>query len=376
MNTEQLQELAANIRLWAQELGFAQVGITDTELNLAADRLQEYVNAGYHGVMEWLADPERIAMRRHPELLEPGTVRVISCRMDYFPQEVGSPSENPAERGKGVFISEPAKKRLKQADQAYISRYTLGRDYHKMMRKRLAQLGERIKAAAPAYGLARAFVDSAPVLEKPLAAKAGLGWQGKHTLIINKEAGSYFFLGEIYTDIPLPIDQPVTDNCGSCNACMVACPTQAIVAPYKLDARRCISYLTIENKGSIGVEFRAAMGNRVFGCDDCQLVCPWNKFAKFGPHEDFQPRHGLDQASLVELFLWTESEWDKRTQGSAIRRAGYEGWLRNIAVGLGNGPSSAEAIAALNSRLGFSELVDEHIRWALERLQLRMDSSQ
>lgn len=369
MTNEQLLQLKQKIHTWAKELGFAQVGFTDTELNLAADRLQEYVNKGYHGSMEWLADPERIAMRRNPKLLESKVFCVISCRMDYFPHEEGAPSEVLKERAKGVFISEPAKQLLQQKDKAYISRYTLGRDYHKMMRKRLAQLAERIKAEAIACELARPFVDSAPVMEKPLAAKAGLGWQGKHTLVINKEAGSYFFLGEIYTDIPFPIDSPVEDHCGSCNACIMACPTGAIIAPYQLDARRCISYLTIENKASIDLELRPLMGNRVFGCDDCQLVCPWNKYAKFGPHDDFQPRHGLSHISLIELFLWPYEKWDKNTQGSAIRRAGYEGWLRNIAVGIGNGPFSDEAVAALTSRLGFSELVDEHIQWALKRLQ-------
>lgn len=369
MTDTELAQLAADIRLWAKELGFAQVGFTDTELNLAADRLQQAVQKNHHGCMDWLADPERIAMRRHPEQLEAQTLRVISCRMNYFPHESNAPSSNPTERAKGVFISEPAKARLQQADQAYISRYTLGRDYHKMMRKRLAELAKRIKDAATQYQLARAFVDSAPVLEKPLAAKAGLGWQGKNTLIINQEAGSYFFLGEIYTDIPFAIDQPVADLCGSCTACLQACPTAAFVAPYQLDAKRCISYLTIENKERIDPELRPLMGNRVFGCDDCQLVCPWNKYAQFSPHEDFQPRHGLDQANLVELLLWTHAEWDERTQGSAIRRAGYEGWLRNLAVGLGNGSATPEAILALRSRLGFSPLVDEHIQWALARLQ-------
>lgn len=368
MNADDLQQLANNIRTWALELGFQQVGIADIELQDAGERLQQRVDKGYHGTMDWLADPERIAMRTYPQKLEEKVIRIISCRMDYFPQEQGSPTDNYKERPKGIFISEPAKQILDHPKRAYISRYTLGRDYHKMMRKRLAQLAERIQQVVPNSVLNRPFVDSAPVLEKPIAVKAGIGWQGKHTIVINQQAGSYFFLGEIFTDIPLPIDQPVKDNCGSCNACMVACPTQAIVAPYELDARRCISYLTIENKGSIDEELRPLMGNRVFGCDDCQLVCPWNKYAKYGPHEDFQPRHGLDQAELVDLFLLNEQQWDKITQGSAIRRAGYEGWLRNLAIGLGNGESNETVVNALKSRLGFSELVDEHIQWALQQL--------
>lgn len=370
MNEQQLQQLADDIRQWALELGFQQVGIADIELEEAGARLQQQVDKDYHGTMAWLGDPDRIAMRTYPQKLEEKVVRVISCRMDYFPQEQGSPSNNYKERPKGVFISEPAKQILDHPTRAYISRYTLGRDYHKTAKKRLMQLANRIREAVPDSVLNRPFVDSAPVLEKPLAVKAGLGWQGKHTIVINKDAGSYFVLGEIFTDLPLPVDtHEVKDNCGSCTACMVACPTQAIVAPYELDARRCISYLTIENKGSINEELRPLMGNRVFGCDDCQLVCPWNKYAQFSTEDDYQPRHGLDQAELVDLFLLEEQEWDKTTQGSAIRRAGYEGWLRNLAIGLGNGEASEKAISALKSRLGFSELVDEHIQWALGRLE-------
>lgn len=368
MNPHELKQLAQDIRRWALELGFAQVGITDIELSTAGQRLVAAVQKNHHGSMDWLADPERIAMRCEPQKLEQQVQRVISCRMDYFPVTGERLSENPRARAKGVFISEPAKALLNEPAQAYISRYTLGRDYHKMMRKRLAQLAQRIQEAAPDAQLNRAFVDSAPVLEKPLAAKAGLGWQGKHTLILNQDAGSYFFLGEIFTDLPLPIDQPVADLCGSCDACLIACPTQAIVAPYQLDARRCISYLTIENKGHIDPELRPLMGNRVFGCDDCQLVCPWNKYATYGPHEDFQPRHGLENSALIELFLWDHATWDRRTQGSAIRRAGYQGWLRNLAIGIGNGPASEQAKQALLSRLGYSPLVDEHIDWALQRL--------
>jgi epoxyqueuosine reductase len=244
-----------------------------------------------------------------------------------------------------------------------------------MIRKRLARLGEQIRDAVADSELARPFVDSAPVMEKPLAEKAGLGWQGKHTLIINRKAGSWFFLGEIYTDLPLPIDEPATNHCGSCVACIDICPTAAILGPYKLDAGRCISYLTIENKGPIPTELRTMIGNRVFGCDDCQLVCPWNRFAKHSNEDDFSPRHGLDQASLVELFLWSEEEFLKRSEGSPIRRSGYAGWLRNLAVGLGNGPASKEVIAALQQRKDeVPEMVREHVQWALEKLEVQRSS--
>lgn len=362
-------DLVKKIHTWAHELGFQQVGITDTRLDTAEPRLQEYLDQGHHGSMAWLKD--RAAMRSHPEQLESAVMRVISCRMNYW--QDGTPTSYA--HHKGVFISDAAKQKLQQPDQAYISRYALGRDYHKLMRKRLAKLAERLRAEVRDSTLARAFVDSAPVMEKPLAEKAGIGWQGKHTLIINKEAGSYFFLGEIYTDIPLPIDTPAIDHCGTCTACITACPTGAIIAPYKLDARRCITYQTIENKGAIDADIRPLMGNRVFGCDDCQLVCPWNKYAHFSGEDDFKPRHGLDQASLMELFLWDEATWLSCTEGSSIRRAGYEGWLRNLAVGLGNGTASPAVIAALEQRLGYSTLVDEHIHWALARLQKNAISS-
>src|SRR5690554_2633789 len=258
---------------------------------------------------------------------------------------------------------------LRDPSKAYLSRYALGRDYHKMIRKRLARLGEQICDAVADSELARFFVDSAPVMEKPLAEKAGLGWQGKHTLIINRKAGSWFFLGEIYTDLPLPVDQPASNHCGSCSACIDICPTAAIIAPYQLDAGKCISYLTIENKGAIPVELRPLIGNRIFGCDDCQLVCPWNRFARHSDESDFKPRHGLDQASLLELFMWSEEEFLQRTEGSPIRRSSYAGWLRNLAVALGNVPASAQVIAALQQRRNDgSDMVREHVEWALARL--------
>lgn len=285
--------------------------------------------------------------RSRPAELMPGTLRIISVRMDYLPP--------------GSRITE----NLTQPEKAYISRYALGRDYHKVIKQRLTLLANKITENVGSFGY-RAFVDSAPVMEKPLAEKAGLGWIGKHTNLLNAKAGSWFFLGELYTDLPLPIDQAATNHCGSCNACIDICPTQAIVGPYQLDARRCISYLTIENRGPIPEEFRSHIGNRIFGCDDCQLICPWNKFAKHTDEKDFQPRHGLANAELVELFLWNETEFLEKTSGSAIRRAGYEGWLRNIAVALGNAPSSPKIIAALQTRQYHpSELVREHVDWAL-----------
>lgn len=295
-------------------------------------------------------------MRRHgtrrtrPAELVPGTVRVISARMDY---------RVPAAEAEGV-LGDPS--------LGYVSRYALGRDYHKVMRSRLARLAGQVAAAAGSAGY-RAFTDSAPVLEKALARDAGLGWIGKHTNLLDRHAGSWFFLGEIYTDLPLPIDAPVTSHCGSCTACIDVCPTQAIVAPYELDARRCISYLTIEHAGSIPVELRAALGNRIYGCDDCQLVCPWNRYAKLSAEPDFRVRHGLDAPRLVELFAWTEADFLQKTEGSAIRRIGYERWLRNVAVALGNAPPSPEVIAALRARLDDpSEVVREHVRWALEKV--------
>lgn len=344
------ESLAKNIREWAQDLGFQQVGIADTDLRQAEKRLQHWLAKGFHAEMSWMT--AHGSKRSRPAELEPGTLRVISVRMDYLPEDTQAEA----------VLSAP--------DKAYVSRYALGRDYHKMMRKRLAKLCAQIREAALDSGLARAFVDSAPVMEKPLAEKAGIGWQGKHSLIINRQAGSFFFLGEIYTDLSLPVDQAATNHCGSCQACLDLCPTGAIVAPYQVDARRCISYLTIENRGSIATELRPLIGNRIFGCDDCQLVCPWNRFARHTKETDFSPRHGMHQHKLVTLFLWSEQEFLDKTAGSPIRRAGYQGWLRNIAVALGNGPASDEAIAALESRKGHcSEMVNEHIHWAIKHLQ-------
>jgi epoxyqueuosine reductase len=342
------EKLAQQIKSWGSELGFQQIGIADVRLEQAEERLQEWLHSGYHGEMGYMA--RHGTRRSRPGDLVPDTVRVISGRMDYMPTEETSPLTL-----------------LNEKQRAYIARYALGRDYHKLLRKRLQKLADRIENDVGPFGY-RVFVDSAPVMEKPLAANAGLGWIGKHTNLINKQAGSFFLLGEIYTDLPLPVDEPVGDHCGSCRACMDVCPTGAIVAPYLLDARRCISYLTIELKGEIPVEFREAIGNRIFGCDDCQLFCPWNKFARTTAEADFAPRHGLDTVDLVTLFAWTEAEWTEKTAGSAIRRAGYEGWLRNIAVALGNAPDSPAVLDALRSREhDESELVRDHVAWALSQ---------
>jgi len=338
-------QLATMIKSWAQELGFAELGIADVDLSDAEERLREWLAAGFHGDMQYM---QKHGLRRtRPAELVTGTVRIISARMNYQ-----------------TDTQADAAALLQTAHKAYIARYALGRDYHKLMRNRLQQLAGRIESAAGPFGY-RAFVDSAPVMEKPIAAKAGLGWLGKHTNIINKTAGSWFLLGEIYTDLPLPIDGSATDHCGSCRACIDVCPTQAIVAPYVLDATRCISYLTIESKTSIPEHLRKAIGNRIFGCDDCQLFCPWNKFASMATEPDFTPRHELDCADLVTLFLWCEAEWEEKTRGSALRRPGYIGWLRNIAVALGNAPASPAITAALKSREDHpSEIVQEHVRWA------------
>jgi len=346
------QSLLEKIRHWGQELGFQHIAVADVELGQHETHLHNWLAAGFQGEMEYMA--RHGSKRSRPAELQPGTVRVISARMDYLPAD--------------TRIIEV----LQDPHKAFISRYSLGRDYHKLIRKRLTQLGRKIEAEIGPYGY-RAFVDSAPVLEKALAEKAGLGWIGKHTLLLDRRAGSWFFLGEIYVDIPLPVDAPVSAHCGSCSACIDICPTQAIVAPYQLDARKCISYLTIELHGPIPEELRSAMGNRVFGCDDCQLVCPWNRFAKVTAEPDFFPRHGLQDRSLVELFLWDEETYLRNTEGSAIRRIGYERWLRNLAVGLGNAPGTAEVIAALQSRLDHpSELVREHVHWALQQQATRM----
>ncbi len=339
--------LAADIKRWGQALGFQQVGITGTQLDEAEAHLMNWLDAGHHGEMEYMA--RHGSKRSRPEELQPGTLRIISARMDYLP-----PSGADAESV------------LADASLGYISRYALGRDYHKVLRSRLQKLAQRIDEAAGPFNY-RAFADSAPVLEKALAQKAGLGWIGKHTNLINQHAGSWFFLGELYTDLPLPVDDALTQNhCGTCRACLDVCPTQAIIGPYQLDARRCISYLTIELRGPIPVEFRPLIGNRIYGCDDCQLCCPWNRFARPAGESDFSPRAGLDAPQLVELFAWSEEEFLRRTEGSAIRRIGYECWLRNIAVALGNAPSAPSIIAALQARADHaSGMVREHVRWAL-----------
>ena len=344
----ELVTLAENIKRWGRELGFQQVGITDTEPGEHSEHLRRWLDKNLHGEMAYMADRE--AFRRDPTTLHENTLRVISLRMDYLPPDVETV------------------KLLDHPRTAYLSRYALGRDYHKLIRKRIKQLSDKIIEHAGDRSQ-RPFVDSAPVLERAFAEKAGLGWIGKNAMLINSSMGSWFFLGERFTDLPLPIDPPqTTKHCGSCTACLDICPTNAFIGPYELDARKCISYLTIELKGSIPEPLRGLIGNRVFGCDDCQLICPWNKFAKPTDEKDFSPRHGLDNASMVDLFLWTEDEFDTKTQGSPIRRIGYERWLRNLAVGIGNGENSQKAKTALQNRLEHSPLVDEHIQWALNRL--------
>ncbi len=344
----ELDELKSLIQQWSTQLGFQQVGVSDIDLSQAEQRLNEWLGKDYHGEMGYMSRHGN--KRSRPAELLPDTCRVISVRMDYLAED-----------------QDRARDLLDHDSVGYVSRYALGRDYHKVLRKKLQQLASRIEEHAGPFGY-RAFVDSAPVLEKPIANKAGLGWIGKHTNVINKDAGSWFFLGELYTDLPLPIDPPAGDHCGTCRACIDVCPTDAIVAPYELDARRCISYLTIELRGPIPVEFRKAIGNRIYGCDDCQLFCPWNKFARFTEQADFAPRHGLDAAELTELFAWSEDEFLERTAGSAIRRIGYVSWLRNIAVALGNCRKTPEVIAALRQRIDFpSELVQEHVRWSLDQ---------
>ncbi|WP_124950170.1 tRNA epoxyqueuosine(34) reductase QueG [Sulfuriferula thiophila] len=346
--------LAQQIKVWGAELGFHGVGITDCDLGAVETELLAWLALGYHGEMDYMA--KHGSKRTRPAELVPGTVRVISVRMDYLP---------PNTRGSWEVMAEP--------ELAYISRYALGRDYHKVMRTQLQRLAERINQAVGTFNY-RVFTDSAPVMEVALASKAGLGWRGKHTLLLNRDAGSWFFLGEIYTDLPLPADQPVSAHCGDCQACIDVCPTQAILAPNNLDARRCISYLTIEHSGAIPVELRPLMGNRIYGCDDCQLVCPWNRFAKTSSSADFSVRNGLDSPQLVDLLAWTEDEFNQRLQGSAIRRIGHERWLRNIAVALGNAPPSAGIVAALNRHADHpSAIVREHVQWALSQHQPSVD---
>jgi epoxyqueuosine reductase len=340
--------LKERIRHWSTELGFQDMGVAGIDLAADERQLEDWLAKGQHGEMDYMA--RHGSKRSRPAELQPGTLRVVSVRMDY-----------------GDADDEGAWATLADGSRAYVARYALGRDYHKLMRNRLQKLAERVAAEIGPFGY-RAFVDSAPVLERALARNAGLGWIGKNACVINRGTGSWFFLGELYTDLPLPIDAPASTHCGSCTRCIEVCPTQAIVAPNRIDARRCISYLTIELQGAIPEEFRAAIGNRIFGCDDCQLICPWNKFARHHGSSDFSPRNRLDRASLVELFAWSEAEFLERTQGSAIRRTGYVGWLRNIAVALGNAPTSSQVLAALNSRVDHPDpVVREHVDWALAR---------
>lgn len=343
-------ELAATIKAWGEELGFQDICIADAGAEMARAELGllEWLRNGYHGKMDYMA--KHGTRRTRPAELVPGTLRVISARMNYTP---------PAAKDSWQVIQDGQK--------AFISRYALGRDYHKVVRGRLQKLADRITGAAGQFNY-RVFSDSAPVMEVEWAQKSGLGWRGKHTLLLSREAGSMFFLGELFTNLPLPVDNPVENHCGSCTKCLDVCPTQAIIAPYRLDARRCISYLTIEHKDSIPPSLRPLIGNRVYGCDDCQLVCPWNKFAAITSEDDFSVRNGLDDASLVELFAWNREEFEARLAGSPIRRIGHEQWLRNLAVGLGNAPSSTDVIAALQGRRNDpSPLVREHVQWALHR---------
>ncbi|WP_117236225.1 tRNA epoxyqueuosine(34) reductase QueG [Vibrio maerlii] len=351
------QQLAQNIKLWGQELGFQKVGICDVDLKEHEPELQRWIDAGYYGEMDWMA--RHGMMRARPDELLPGTIRVISARMDYLPPEA-------------QFASN-----LKDPNTAYISRYALGRDYHKLIRNRLKQLGQKIENEVGKLGY-RPFVDSAPILERPLAQKAGLGWTGKHSLILDKEAGSWFFLGELLIDIPLPVDTPSTNECGHCKACITSCPTQAIVDNEVVDARRCISYLTIEYDGVIPEEFRKAMGNRIYGCDDCQLVCPWNRHAELTQQFDFHRRESFQKSELLTLFNWDEATFLKSMEGSAIRRIGHLQWLRNLSIAIGNAPYSQDYINALEARLGLSEVLDEHLHWAIaqQTTQLPTESTQ
>ncbi|MCK4864163.1 MAG: tRNA epoxyqueuosine(34) reductase QueG [Gammaproteobacteria bacterium] len=349
-NDEQLATLAQQIKTWGKELGFQEIAIADTRLNQAEETLTDWLEQGCHGDMEWMA--HHGTKRTRPAELVTGTHRIIIGRMDYWPPDIVKAESILADSGK-----------------AYISRYALGRDYHKVLRKRLQQLSNKIENEIGSFGY-RVFVDSAPVMEKPLAEKAGLGWVGKHSNLLNKDAGSWFFLGEIYTDLPLPVDSPVEQHCGTCQTCIDVCPTKAITQPYVVDARLCISYLTIELKGAIPVELRPLMGNRIYGCDDCQLCCPWNRFATDTPETDFMPRHHLDDVTLLELFNWDEETFLAKTEGTAIRRIGHERWLRNIAVALGNAmidkkPNKKIIDSLKEKRNHDSAIIKEHIEWAL-----------
>jgi epoxyqueuosine reductase len=350
-----LQELTRAIKAWGRELGFADVRIADVDLAHAEEGLTAWLAAGHHGEMDYMASHGM--KRARPAELVPGTVRAIVARMDYLPLQEGWRERELA--------------RQLEPGAAVVSMYARGRDYHKVLRNRLAQLAERVKGEIGEYGY-RVFTDSAPVMELPLAEKAGLGWRGKHTLLLSRDAGSTFFIGEILVDLPLPVDAPTSSHCGACSNCIDLCPTQAILGPGRLDARRCISYLTIELKGSIPVELRGLIGNRIYGCDDCQLACPWNKFAQRATVPDFDERNGLGDASMLELFAWEEEEFNRRMEGSPIRRIGHERWLRNLAVGMGNAAQGLRGdpliVAALTARAEHpSALVREHVAWALER---------
>ena len=342
--------LTSDIKIWSRELGFQETGISDAkaEKSHVERGLLEWLNEGYHGNMDYMA--KHGIKRAHPDKLIPGTLRVISVRMNYSPPKTKNSWQV-----------------MEDSEKAFISRYALGRDYHKVLRGRLQKLADKITAQIGHCNY-RVFSDSAPVMEVEWAQRSGLGWRGKHTLLLSREAGSMFFLGEIYTDLPLPVDNPIDNHCGTCTKCIDICPTKAIIGPYRLDARRCISYLTIENKGSIPESLRPLIGNRVYGCDDCQLICPWNKYAAVTGESDFSVRNGLDNASLVELFGWSKEEFDTRLAGSPIRRIGHEQWLRNLAVGLGNASSSKDISDALKARYNDdSPLVREHVQWALKQ---------
>jgi epoxyqueuosine reductase len=348
-NTADLPALAQRIKALARASGFQRCGISGIELGADEGHLRDWLAQGLYGSMDWMA--RHGEKRSRPDELIPGTVRVISVGLDY--------GRDPDE----------AWATLDDGGRAYVARYALGRDYHKLMRQRLQALADRIADVVGPFGH-RVFVDSAPVLERALARNAGLGWIGKHTCLIDKDGGSWFFLGEIYVDLPLPVDAPASEHCGTCRRCIDICPTQAITAPYRLDARRCIAYLTIEHEGAIDEDLRPLIGNRIFGCDDCQLVCPWNKFAKTTDEPDFRTRNDLDRATLAELFAWSEEEFLQRTEGSAIRRSGYERWLRNIAIALGNAQTTPDVLAALESRSDIDNpVVREHVSWALARHQ-------
>jgi epoxyqueuosine reductase len=347
---EDLGKLKQDLATLARGRGFDAIGVSGVRLGADVSHFTRWLGAGLHGEMDYMW--KHGSRRTHPEELVPGTVRVLSARMNYWPPE-------------GPSGAADACQTLSDGTRGYISRYALGRDYHKILRHSLQGLADDLVRRIGHMGY-RVFVDSGPVLERALARNAGLGWIGKHTNLIARDAGSYFFIGEILTDLPLPVDEPASAHCGTCSACIPACPTGAITSPYRLDARRCISYLTIELHGAIPAELRRLLGNRIYGCDDCQLVCPWNKFARAAAHPDFKVRHGLDAARLADLFAWTEQEFLSRTEGSAIRRIGYERWLRNIAVALGNAPATAENLAALEARRDDpSALVREHVAWAL-----------